>query len=612
MNRSGVGACVAVFLGASAAGADELSGDILLGWRDVSVGGSVNKYRQHVNLSDGGRLFGLRLDYEREQPLELIPDRINVDLRNLGGDPFENIHIGVRKFGSYNFRYDRRKSEYFYNDLLIDPLDASIDGSTGGDFHHFDFDRVQESISLNARLTPRASADLRFDRYTREGTSTTTRDIQRDEFELEQPIDEENQVVTLGIQYRWDKLTLAVEQRYREFDSLTEVFLAGFSQGENPGDLTTLDFYFFDQPYGYDSNETQVSLTGRPTDRFDWRFSTSIVDLDLDVRASERAMGIDFMGNPFTVDESGVGKINREVGFYDFESSFVVTDAISMVAAARQQRLDQDGSLAIGSDGGRSDWKIDTTGVELGLQFVVSPELTIVAGWSAENRETDVTQEAESATSAINSDTDRNGFYATLRYRPSDRLDVNARVESNRIDDPFTLASPTDTLRYRLRGRYRFANGVMIAASHKINDLDNDNTGWTARNEQTDIRLTYDTERLQLSAGASVIDLERDFEQLVTGGFRQDLFAVAYRGDTTFVDGRIVYRATDTITIGAGLRNYDNNGSFPSERRDADLFIEYGLPKNYRVRLSYQNVDYDEDLEDYDADIVEIAFGLGW
>lgn len=54
-------------------------------------------------------------------------------------------------------------------------------------------------------------------------------------------------------------------------------------------------------------------------------------------------------------------------------------------------------------------------------------------------------------------------------------------------------------------------------------------------------------------AGISDIDLERDFQQLVTGGTRQDLFSIAYR-----------------------------------------------------------NVDYKEDLEDYDADIVEIAFGLRW
>lgn len=590
----------------------EVTGDILLGWRNVSVSGSENKYQQHVNLSDGGRLVGLNMNYKREEPTAQLPDQINISLRNLGGDPFENIHIGVRKFGRYNFNYDRRRSEYFYNDLLIDPMDASINSSTGGDFHHFNFERVQDSISLDLRLTARASADLRFDRYTREGGSTTTRDIQRDEFELEQPIDEINQGVTLGIQYRWDTLTLAVEQRFREFDNLTEAFLPGFSLGENIGDPTTLDFYVINQPYGYDSQETQFNLTGRPTDRFDWRFSASTMDLDLDVRASENGQGIDFLGNPFTINAAGVGAIDREVKLYDVEGSYLLTDKASVFAGVRQLRLDQDGSLAIGSEGGRGDWQIETTGTELGVQYIVSPALTISAGWSTEGRDTDVLEETASITSVINNDTDRNGFFATVNYRPSERLNFNARIESNRVDDPFTLASPTDAVRYRLRGRYRFVNGLVLTASHKINDVENDNSAWTASSEQSDVRLSYVTERLQLSAGLSVVDLERDFEQLVTGGGRQDLFTVAYRGDTTFVDGRITYRATDSIDIGGSLRSYDNDGSFPSDRQDSDLFVEYRLPENYRMRLSYQNVDYDEDLEDYDADIVEIAFGLNW
>ena len=50
-------ACLATFVAVPSAGADELSGDILVGWRNVSVSGSENKYRQHINLSGGGRLL---------------------------------------------------------------------------------------------------------------------------------------------------------------------------------------------------------------------------------------------------------------------------------------------------------------------------------------------------------------------------------------------------------------------------------------------------------------------------------------------------------------------------------------------------------------------------
>ena len=597
---------------ASIAGADEFTGDIRVGWRDVSVSGSENKYRQHINLSDGGRLLGFRLGYRRDESADNLPDRVDVELYNLGGDPFESIHLGVRKYGSYQFRYDRRKSEYFYNDLIVDPALASITGSTGGDFHHFDFERVQDSLKLDLHFTPRAIARLNFDRYTKLGNSTTTRDIQRDEFELDQPIDETNQVFTAGFEYRWDTINLSVEERIREFDNDLHIFLPGFSSGENDADPTTLDFYFFGQPYGFDSNETQLRLSGRPNDRFDWRIGVAAIDLDLDLLASESGQGIDFLGNPFSVDESGTGTVGREIRAFDLEGSYLLNDRTSLTAAVSRKQLDQEGDVTFGLEVGRGDWDIDSTGAELGIQYVFSPDLTITVGWSGEQRDTRNVQEYSSVVSAAENNTDRDGFFARALYRYSDIFDLNLLVESNRIDDPFTLASPTDALRYRLRGRYHFANGATLSASHKVRDLDNDNSGWTARNEQTDLRYAYETERLWLSAGLSLIDLERDFDQLVTGGTRQDLFAVAYRADATLFDGRIKYRTTDSISIGGNIQIYDNNGSFATDRQDISAFVEFDLPRDYSVRSAYRNIDYNEDLEDYDADILEIAFGLDW
>ena len=613
MMRAGIVACLLCIFSVSIAGAAELSGDIMLGWRDVSVDGSANKYRQHVNLEDGGRLLGLRLDYEDDAAEGSMPDRMTVDLQNLGGDPFENIHVGIRKYGRYHVQYDRRKSDYFYNDLLVNPADASIDGSTGGDFHHFDYERVQERINLDIHFTPRASGNLSFDRYVREGNSTTTRDVERDEFEFEQPIDELSKQVTLGFRYRWDTLTLHVEERFREFDNQTTAFLPGFSAGANPPpDPTSLDFYFVGQPYGYDSNETQLNLAARPNDRLRWSFGVIAMRLDLDLLAHEQGQGIDFLGNPFSLDVNGAGAIEREIYLYDLEAGYSLSDRISVIAALRQQRMDQNGSIAMGGDAGFGDWRMDTQATELGLQFTASRDLTISAGWTTENRDTDAVEEAETIVSLTDSNTDRNGFFATANFRPSSRFNLSARIESNRVDDPFTLASATDAMRMRFRARYRLADGVTITASHQLNDLENDNTGWTARHAHTELRFSYDRERLQMGVGASVIDLERDYQQIVTGGTRQDLFAVAYRGDTTMFDAHGAYRITDAFSLGGSIRHYDNDGSFPTDRQNLGIYAEYELPQDYRVRLSYRNVDYNEDLEDYDADIIEIAVGLRW
>jgi len=601
------------FAAALPAGAEELTGDVIIGWREISVSGSKNRYRQDLNLDDGARLTGLRLNYDREGGSSgQLPDLVDVAIDNLGGDPFENIHLGVRKFGAYDFRYDRRRSEYFYNDLIVAPGTADIEGSTGGDFHRFDFERVQDDMSLDVHFTPRATGSLNFHRYAKEGDSTTTRDVQRDEFELDQPVDELLQEVTAGFQYQWDRVTVALEERLTEYDNESELFLPGLSPGQNLSDPATLDFYFFDQPYNYDSNETRVRVNARPTDRIDLKFSGSVTDLDLELEGRERAQGIDFLGNPFTVDETGGGNVDRQMELYDLEGSFRLTSRLSAIAGVFWRRLDQDGLVDFGADGGTSEWEIETTGTELGLEWVALPGLVISGGWSAEQRDVDISEATGSFAGETDSDTDRDGYFVTVDYRPFDRLDLSASVEDNSYDDPFTLASPTDSVRYRFRGRYRLDNGLTLVATHKVNDLDNDNTGWSARTEQTDVRISHVTDRLQLSAGASFVDQSRDFDALVTGGFRQDLISVDYRGDTTFYDGRIAWEATQDLTVGGNYRIYDNDGSFEADRDDREIFADYALPGNYRVRLSYRNVAYDEDLEDYEADILELGLGMSF
>jgi len=118
---------------------------------------------------------------------------------------------------------------------------------------------------------------------------------------------------------------------------------------------------------------------------------------------------------------------------------------------------------------------------------------------------------------------------------------------------------------------------------------------------------------VQLSLGYGLIDLDRSIAQLVTGGFRQDLFAIDYAAEVEFTDGSVRLRANDRISAGGYFRLYENSGSFPLKRDDLQGFVEIGFGTNYLVNLSYRSVAYDEDdYDDYDADIVEVSVGYRW
>jgi hypothetical protein len=165
---------------------------------------------------------------------------VGVPRVGIGGDPFETIHFGLRKYGAYNLKLDRRRSEYFYADTILPAALASVTGSTGGDFHHFDFARVRDTAALDIQLSPATRLSLGLERQTRTGDSTTSLDIERDEFELHRPLDETLDAFTFGVQHAWQRVTLIVEEQLRDFENSSELFLPGASPGQNTTDPAQL------------------------------------------------------------------------------------------------------------------------------------------------------------------------------------------------------------------------------------------------------------------------------------------------------------------------------------------------------------------------------------
>ena len=589
------------------------TGHVEIGLREVDVQGDKNKYDQHINLSDGARLAGFSARYAPRQSEGNTPDLLDLRIVGLGGEPYESIDVTARKYSTYRFRYSRRKSEYFYEDLLVRPEDASVEGSTGGDFHQFDFERTRDTLSLGLDLTSQAKLTFDFDRYEKSGDSTTTIDVEREEFELDQPINEELRSSTLGFQYDWERVTLTVREQWQRHENDYSAFLPGFSAGSDPTEPTELNNFFLNQPYSSDVREHAVGLQIRPTDKLQTRLDFRQIDLDLDLDAAEGAQGIDFLGNPFDRDLQGVGEVERSTQLVDAEAIYALTERWQVGASIRYYELDQDGSVVFGGEPADSHWQLDHLGYELSAQAALTDDLHIAFGWQTESRDAEFVETQIDGVFARSEDTDQTGFFVQANYQPDAHLKISLTVEDNRIDDPFTLASATDALRYRLRGRYRFDNGLSVTMSHRRTDYENTNTDWQSTTEQTDIRFELALERLTLVAGYASVDLENEIDQLVRGGFRQDLFAIKYEADADFWDASADFQVNEKLSLSGAFRTYENDGSFHVERDDVRLAAHYTLPQDYVVGLSYRRIDFSEgDLEEFDADIWEITLRLDW
>ena len=587
-------------------------GEILIGYRWVDVDGAQRKFREDLNQEDGPILYQLDFDLVPEGGAEgqrRLFDRIELDINDLGSRAFETLHLGVRKYGAYTFKLDRRRSEYFYEDIIVPPELASVRASTGGDFHHFDFERLRTRAQLDLFLSKKATLSFDFDQHTKQGESTTTLDISRDEFEVDKPIDERLQTSTLGFSYTWDKATLILEERLREYSNVVEVFLPGFSEGETPGPAT-LDFYFFDQPYDYESREHAVKVVARPTDRLDVRLAAEQHDLSFQLEAEEDVQGLDFRGNPFSGFAGGEGEIDRELSFFDLEMVCSVTERVGLVGSVRRYSLDQEASSNLGDDLNTGRWQIDTTGYEAGLVVSLDHGWTLGAGLMTESREVSFS-ELENGEGAIldDAETDSDGYYLNALWRPRKEVEISAKLDVNSIDDPVTLATPTDRSRLRLRARHRWSNGFSMSAVYQLTDFENDGSGWAAETEKIALRAGCNVDGVEFSVGYTQIDIEREIDSLINEVL---LFDDLYRADTDFIDARIRWRATEKLSLGGAVRLYDNDGSFALEREEYRAFAEIRLRSNYLLGLTYRSLDYDEaaqSFDDYSADIAELSVG---
>jgi hypothetical protein len=593
--------------------AGALSGQATIGIRSVDVDGATKKFREDINLDDGVRLFDASFSYRPDNGSDTFADRVDFRAENLGGDPFESMTLSAAKRGRYAFDMKRTRSEYFYEDTILPAALASVTASTGGDFHHFDFERTRDTADLEIRVSPATTVNVGLERFTRVGESTTTLDLERDEFEIERPIDESLNALAAGVEHRFDKVTVLFEQQSRDFENTNQLFLPGASVGSNTGDLAELSFFSAEQSYDYASRTQLLRLVARPTERLDligtWRHE----DLELDMTASESVAGTSFNGNPVNRSEDGSATVVRDIDLHTLDAGYSLNERFRIVGTLRQSKLTQQGRLDFAMEPGLGLWMIDTTGTEIGFEAAVGSDIVVGAGVSDETRDTDALHEFEAETHTDLHQTDRTGYFVRLSAGLTDQLDLNASIEDDDIDDPYALAAPSASRRYRIRLRQRWDNGLSLSGILRETTLENQVSGWKGDTQQTDVRLNLERERFSLGAGIGMLDLSRDIAQLVTGGSRQDLFLIDYDADVKSRDVSASWRMNDRVTFGGRIYRYENDGSYPLRQDDERVYADIDLSEQYLVRISLRDIDYREDrFDDYDATVLELGLGLRW
>lgn len=603
--------------------------NLLFGYRAVDTKGAYDKYKEDFNLEKGVRLFNFQLSYIAPENLKKLFDRVDLSVRNFGGDPFESFSFTAQKYGLYRFQYERKKSTYFYADPRM------IGSQTYFDMKQFDFDRVSDRATLNATVAKPLDVFFDFNRYSKTGNSTTSLDLNRNEFEFEKPVSEKLFEYAVGLNLHMERYGLVLEQRRQEFENANSYFLAGGYTDGGAGAIypSAVSYFSLAQPYDSKTDITSLRLNARPFDNLILRGSARWSGQDTSLSYAENAQGIDYLGRAYLDNFQGKSSFTRDIALYDFDLTYFLSRKLAIVGAVRYNTFAQEGLFKTGAAEEITALDFKTLGLEAGLQYLPSSRLALTVGYRNETRtmgESEVVEEGPE----IGQETVRQGFFGNLKWNLK-ALKLTLDYQRSDYDDPFTLISPTQFDRFRATIRTQIKNFTLSAGflSSKIrNEIDGGlnfraiyaeddfSDLWKSSNTQFNLRLGYHTGKIDFGIGYAAINFKQDSQRQIaynpgwTGPGGTFPWTIAYEGKSNLVDAAFSWTLDPAWRFGATVNSYQNKGFWPIDRMIFKVYLEHTFGGGFLGQAGYRYINFEEKDSNvnYTAGILELSCGYRW
>jgi hypothetical protein len=630
---------------------ETLTGALEVGYRGVEVNGSEGKYREDVNLSEGFRLFDLRLDWApRESGLA---DRLTVDASHLGGDPFQTARFSVEKVGKYDLDLRYRSTEFFY-------ADRGWYFNPEGDLHRWDARRDFFGVGLEIDASRNVRVRLGADRQDRDGASTTTRNLQRDVFVLERPVNQTASTYWAAADFRAGWADITVEGRLLSYENDWQ---------QTASDTGGQDGLSFLQSYRQDSTEKadvpvgRVVFSGRPL-RF-FRFSVGYVRAatELDHDTTGAWSGTDFDGLTFDTTLTNSGTVERTTDRADLDLSFAILANLALHADYSHLAYDQDGFLDSeevqtgGTDAGSyfvqgnvlNEIRLDRYGVTLDWRATRSFSLAVGVGRQERTKDFQL--------SGLPVTTERSLYRGAVRWRPGRLFDLRVDYSQGEDENPVTPISPTTGDRLKVQAVTRPAGALALSLTYRDETHENE-LGYPLGRPTTDtppatrislaefgveawaFELIWSGRRLNAVAGYSSTRVLADADIVYNTGFTtvptfqvfSTLQTTGYLSERNVFFGDVRYEVGRGWLVGADASVADSSGSFPVQSNVYGAEVRYRFYRGLFARFKYRRFDYAEDnpyavtadpadptqvipapgINDYDADLWTASLGYGF
>ncbi len=608
----------------------QFSGSAEFLYRNVSQDGSEEKYNEDFDgLSSGARLGSVSLDWTNLG--SVFADYARVDLHGLGGDPYESTILRIGRQDVYDFAFTYRKQDYLYD--LFDVTDDE-------DGHTWSTERSLTGLDLTIHAHEKVDVVLGFDEADRRGDHLFMKDLQRDLFRLETPLDQVSKVYTVGANLRLGPVDVIFRQqlinRDLEFNNSTEGNL-----GLDTADTALLNFYDWRQKDRVESDITTVRVHTPIGSRLDLTVSavgSYLGDEELESSVSVDADGVDFAAAPFAiVDGFSETEVEMDTFVGDVDLAVRILDPLTLIVQYSNLQREIDGETVRDLEGTGTttsqdvllDYDVDTiAGI---LEWQAHRTLVLRGGYQTADRDLERDGFGEpTRDEEFESDGDETVLFGAA-WRPRGWLRLNADYEDGERDNPFTQVSLVETERLRLRAIVNPRTDMTIGATYS--DFENTNPVFDSSSEGTYWSLAFSHQAGQ-RLNYTLSYAEQDIDTATPIVFDTAAFGGTDTGDTLFdVDhtqgsAQINYDFTsawrsflrysmteaegDNVFVG-DTTGVISEGLIQEEYSDVEVGLSYHFPSGLYVGGSYRDFEYDDDgneLVPYDGEIFTIRAGL--
>ncbi|NJN64688.1 MAG: hypothetical protein HC882_07285, partial [Acidobacteria bacterium] len=466
----------------------DFEGRVELLYRSVSVDGSERKYDEDYDgLDSGTRLGELMLNWTELSTT--FADYARLEATGLGGDPYERTALRIGRQDVYKLSVTQTSQDYLYNLFELVPDD---------DGHSWDTTSSRTDVDLSVYLTDAIELVVGYDDWDRSGNSIFVKDLERDVFLLEAPVDRRQRQYSLGANFQIGRGDLIVRQTLRRFRNIFENVTEG-NAGLNTTNQSRLDAYDWVQDEESDAWLTSATLLmplGKRIHLHVGYYGTLLGDEELTSRVSVDSAGVAFSGTAFTVvDGYSSADIDQSVQLIDVDLGVDILTSLTAHLQYRTLQQDASGTLvrdleATGTPESVSvtnDWNIDT--ITALLDFRPISGLALRAGYRTIDREL----ERDGFGSVRDEDFESNGDDTLIlgaSWRANRWLRLSADHEEGDIDASFTTISPLERSHTRARVTVTPVEALQVTGSYLDFENERQASTFDARSEGNAISLS--------------------------------------------------------------------------------------------------------------------------